>query len=190
MSEEDYMVNNENKSFWTTIPGILTAIAAVITACAGLIAVIATLPRPNPFFPATETPLASTAEPPTQAPTQAPPPTDTPTLTYTPTPEPVMRALVLKDGDDFKPDLAISWEPSDDGITWSFTLMRDVRMEDGTILTATTVQKKLEAWAPVRLGYVGITPIDNYTFVIELLVPTDNFNLFDELSKIEFATSQ
>ena len=53
------MSTNEGKSFWSTLPGVLTAIAALITAIGGLIAIFATLPRPNPFFPATEPPAAT-----------------------------------------------------------------------------------------------------------------------------------
>lgn len=71
----------EGKSFWSTVPGILTALAALITAVGGIIVGIGTLPRPNVFFPATETatvappPDTPAIKPPTEPPT-APPVTE------------------------------------------------------------------------------------------------------------------
>jgi len=47
----------ETKSFWETLPGIIAALAAVITATAGCLTVVIAWPRPNIIFPATLTPV-------------------------------------------------------------------------------------------------------------------------------------
>lgn len=74
------------KSFWETMPGILTGLAALVTAIGGCITIIVALPRPNIIFPATpsaQAPPLSTATPRPPAPglptdTLLPPPTDAP----------------------------------------------------------------------------------------------------------------
>lgn len=45
------------KSFWETMPGVLTSLATLITAIAGCITVVLALPKPNFLFPATATSL-------------------------------------------------------------------------------------------------------------------------------------
>lgn len=69
----------EKKSFWATLPGILTAITALITAIAGLLAAINSSAE---LFPAKET---QTPIPPTPTSTPVPLPTET----FTPVPTPV-----------------------------------------------------------------------------------------------------
>lgn len=69
----------EKKSFWTTLPGILTAITALIAAIGGLLTAINSTVE---LFPAKET---STAVPPSHTDTPLPPPTET----FTPVPTPV-----------------------------------------------------------------------------------------------------
>ena len=76
MSNDINDKKNEKKSFWESVPGILTAIAALITACGGIIVAIGTLPRPNIFFPSTE--IAPTIFP--SATPYFPPITETPTV--------------------------------------------------------------------------------------------------------------
>lgn len=51
----------KDKSFWETLPGILTGLAAFLTAVGGLITLVLSLPRPNVFFPATPTPAVTAA---------------------------------------------------------------------------------------------------------------------------------
>ena len=43
------------------------------------------------------------------------------------------------DGNTISPDLAESWEVSDDGLVYTFTLRPDVMFHDGSILTANDV---------------------------------------------------
>lgn len=73
---------NDKKAFWSTLPGILTAIATVITAIGGIIAVVVNRP-PTVAPTATAPPIVS----PTATPVP-PRPTDTPTPEEpSPTPE-------------------------------------------------------------------------------------------------------
>ena len=69
----------EKKSFWATLPGILTAITALITAVGGLLAAINSTAE---LFPAKETPT-----PVSPAYTDTPIPLPTETFTPVPTPE-------------------------------------------------------------------------------------------------------
>ena len=131
--------------------------------------------------------LPFAARMPTPTPTITPTPTNTLVPpTDTPTPELAVRALVSKVDGDFVPDLATSWEVSEDGTIWVFRLVRDVQMEGGSNFNATAVQETLKDWPPVGLGYVSSEPVDDYTVVIRLVLPT--FDLLNELSKVGFIT--
>jgi len=88
------------------------------------------------------------------------------------------------------PAFAESWEESDDGLTWTFTISPDKQWSDGTPATAEdarwTYQLVLDAIAAdssVGLGYIdpyvsdaGVTAVsapDPQTLVIEVAAPTD-----------------
>jgi hypothetical protein len=69
-SKEAPHSKNESISFWETVPGILTAIAGLITACGSLIAALVALgvigskaPTPQPPLIPTDTPLVHTIQP-------------------------------------------------------------------------------------------------------------------------------
>lgn len=76
----NYAEKNEPKpkSFWETLPGVITAVAALLTAISGCIAtVIFSWPKPNVLFPATPTPIMITQLPTftsTISPSEQPPP--------------------------------------------------------------------------------------------------------------------
>jgi ABC-type transport system substrate-binding protein len=65
----------------------------------------------------------------------------------------IFSGLVRLDNDlDVQPDLAESWEISDDGRTYTFTLQPDARFADGTPLTSEDVQYSLERATDPGLG--------------------------------------
>ncbi|HET7727588.1 MAG TPA: ABC transporter substrate-binding protein [Candidatus Limnocylindrales bacterium] len=87
------------------------------------------------------------------------------------------------------PAFAESWEESEDGLTWTFTISPDKKWSDGTPATAEdarwTYQLVLDALAAetsVGLGYIdyylgdaGVTAVsapDSQTFVVEVSAPT------------------
>ncbi len=93
-------------------------------------------------------------------------------------------------GTEIEPGLATSWQPSRDGLTWSFRLRTNVRFHDGTVLTADHVVLALERHIvpdhPLRpnppplwtkalgggLGIVrGVKRTDHATVLIELAQP-------------------
>jgi hypothetical protein len=80
------------KSFWTTLPGILTAITSLVVAIAGLIAALNNTgwirPRPTPTPTFTSTSTATPTYTPTLTPTVTPTSTVTPTPTQTLIPTP------------------------------------------------------------------------------------------------------
>ena len=45
------------------------------------------------------------------------------------------------------PGLAKEWEPSEDGLTYTFTLQEGVKFHDGTDFNAEAVVKNFERWA-------------------------------------------
>lgn len=76
---------------------------------------------------------------------------------------------------NFQPDLAEKWSTSDDGLTWTFQLRRDVKFQDGTPFNADVVvsvyTKMLDKnynvgaytlWAPIS----NIVKVDEYTVQI------------------------
>lgn len=84
----------KGSNFWGTLPGIITAVAGLITALGSCIAVIVAWPRPNVIFRAVPTPIIITAQPidlednstapqaPTTAPQAAAQPTSNPAYFY------------------------------------------------------------------------------------------------------------
>jgi len=84
----------QSKSYWETLPGIITALGALLTAIGGCLTAVVTWPRPNIIFPATLTPVPQEAaselkeNPILDGPTASSfqqQPTDEPSLTPTPT---------------------------------------------------------------------------------------------------------
>ena len=74
-AEKNDDANKAHKSFWETLPGIITAIAALVTAFSGCIAtVVLTWPRPNILFPSTPTSIitAPITVPPAEVISEAP----------------------------------------------------------------------------------------------------------------------
>ncbi|RUQ22420.1 ABC transporter substrate-binding protein [Kocuria sp. HSID16901] len=61
----------------------------------------------------------------------------------------VLETLVAADPDTGKPTpgLATKWTSSKDGLTYTFTLRRNVTFHDGTKLTADVVRKNFDRWA-------------------------------------------
>jgi hypothetical protein len=120
MSDNDKKKDDEKKekSFWSTLPGILTGIAAIITAIGGLLIGLSTAgllkAPPTPTVAAavtSDTPTATLLPPsstptpviivvtptplPTNTPTPAPTPTPVPTNTPTPAPTPTPVIIVV-----------------------------------------------------------------------------------------------
>lgn len=98
---------SDSKSFWTTLPGIITAVAGLITAVGGLIAGLAAAgviggASPTPAPPPTDTPVPEITSTPTPTPTPVITPTPTPTPTpapaSTPTPTPTPAPEVWREG--------------------------------------------------------------------------------------------
>jgi len=96
------------------------------------------------------------------------------------------RALVSQDSAGFAPDLATSWDVSDDGLTWTFSLNTSVSLPNGRSFEANAVKQKLADWPPVHLGYIQVEVINASMVSLKQLVPVDGYNLLDELSKVKF----
>jgi peptide/nickel transport system substrate-binding protein len=56
------------------------------------------------------------------------------------------------DGTSVEPDLAESWDVSDDGLVYTFHLRRDVKFHDGSILTASDVAYSLNRFLSIGEG--------------------------------------
>lgn len=71
-----------------------------------------------------------------------------------------MNSLVKVFGADIQPDLAESWESSEDGLVWTFNLRQDVKWQDGEPFTAKDVVFTYQAIqdeknnSPFRGGYI------------------------------------
>lgn len=81
------------------------------------------------------------------------------------------------------PWLAQSWKPSDDGLSWTFTLKKGVKFTDGTPVNAEAVAYNFDYWlkggnstAQVWLQgyYASATPVDDLTVRINLSKPYPN----------------
>ncbi len=93
----------------------------------------------------------------------------------------VYRALDSETGEPFLPGLAESWEVSDDGLTYTFHLRRDVTFHDGTPFNAEAVRANIERIvnpetksqkAVFLLGpFDSVEVIDRYTVAIRLSAP-------------------
>ena len=77
------------------------------------------------------------------------------------------------------PDLATSWERSDDGLTWTYHLRDDVKWSDGTPFTAddvvyTFTRTRDEEWSNFSIfteGFTKVTAPDKNTVVITTSEP-------------------
>jgi peptide/nickel transport system substrate-binding protein len=89
------------------------------------------------------------------------------------------------DTEEFEPWLAESWEISEDGTTYTFSLRDDVTFSDGTDLTADTVVANLDAIVamgaraiiagPYLRGFTGAEAIDDATVQISFEAPNAQF---------------
>ncbi len=93
-------------------------------------------------------------------------------------------AVVTRDADNkFVPELAESWETSEDGLTWTFKLRPDVKFHSGAALDAEMVARvfntiidpdaaspQLAQWAPVK----RTRAIDATTFEVQVAHPFAN----------------
>lgn len=88
-----------------------------------------------------------------------------------------METLVVKDGDDFAPLLAESWETPDD-TTWVFTLDSDAKFSDGSPVTAEDVKASADrlveiggSMAPLFEPIETIEATDDKTLTITTVQP-------------------
>ena len=89
-----------------------------------------------------------------------------------------------KGGTSIIPALAESWEVSDDGLDWSFTLRENARFSNGDPVTSEDVQYSIDRFADpdintilpfLALGYTGTEIIDDRNFIIHLDRPIAAF---------------
>jgi len=182
----------------------LLVLALVVTACAGIPA------APPPA--ATEAPQPAATEAPTAAVTEAPPPppTEAPVETAKPAVLRIGRGgspdtlnpgtAVLEEAYDvfelvysamfeleldgtFSPDLAESWEVSEDGKVWTFKIREGVKFHDGEPLTAEDIAFTYKfyqshedfPYMPVYTEYFeSVEATDDHTLVITLTEPIPN----------------
>jgi peptide/nickel transport system substrate-binding protein len=76
---------------------------------------------------------------------------------------------VTKDGANVEPALATSWDPSPDGLTWTFHLRPGVMFSDGTPLTSRDVKTSLDI---ARAGQRSVWK-DNYKAIQDIQTPDD-----------------
>jgi hypothetical protein len=95
--------------------------------------------------------------------------------------EPV--TLVSFVGGEPRPNLALKWDVSENGLQWFFALDPDRRMANGDPYTAHVVVPILNELGGQIKGYGGAEPVDDYT--IELYLKEPNPDLLGELAQIE-----
>lgn len=92
--------------------------------------------------------------------------------------------VMLTPGLEIAPDLALRWETSDDGLTWTFFLDPDARFGDGTPITADDVKFSFDrvldpaTAAPRRSTYTAIidsSVIDDHTVSFTTSAPFPDF---------------
>jgi peptide/nickel transport system substrate-binding protein len=84
-----------------------------------------------------------------------------------------------KDGLGLEPGLATKWEPSTDGLTWTFTLANYLKFSDGSAMKASDVKASLDvarageksAWKDAYAAIKEITATDDKTLKITLKQP-------------------
>jgi peptide/nickel transport system substrate-binding protein len=100
----------------------------------------------------------------------------------------LMYSALVKEGPngEYYGDLADTWEVSDDGLTWTYTLRPNIVFHDGTPLVAedvawmiNTIKDDPEGWAALNsytAGFVEATAPDVGTVVITTDYPISNMN--------------
>lgn len=125
---------NDKQPFWSTFPGVLTAIAALITATAGLLAILNTIGVFEPqITPTPESTVLTPSLTPTADPAATPTPPNTPTVasaeTSTPTQTTSVNAVVedFEDGEaqGFNFEGEGAWEIIDDGEDMAIEIRTD-----------------------------------------------------------------
>jgi peptide/nickel transport system substrate-binding protein len=92
----------------------------------------------------------------------------------------VLETLVVRDAQlQFKPELAETWDVSDDGLTWTFNLRKGVKFHDGSDFNAEDVEHNLlrvSASSPDLFGIMEeINIIDDYTIEVRHKEPFASF---------------
>ena len=100
--------------------------------------------------------------------------------------EPLPVTLVSFVGGEPVPNLAKSWEASEDFLQWTFHLVEGREMADGTPYTSDMVQEIFDlnekGYEAIK-GYAGSERLDDYTIMLTLEAPNANF--LREVSQIE-----
>ena len=86
------------------------------------------------------------------------------------------------DGNNVQPGLAESWQPSDDGLTWTFKIRKGATFSDGSPATAVeaawTINWIIENQVPTMISYLssvtGAEALDATTLQINLSEPVSN----------------
>jgi len=104
-------------------------------------------------------------------------------------PQTVMRALVKREGDNYVPDLAASWEVDPDGYEWFFHIREGVFLSDGSPFTSSTVYERLTQEWTYADGDVEIELIDDYTIRF-FLVYAYGLDMLDEMSQFPYEVMQ
>ena len=99
----------------------------------------------------------------------------------------IFDTLVFADptgGPDIIPALAESWEKSDDGLAWTFTLRDNAKFSNGDAVTPEDIQFSLDRFADpdlntilpsLALGYTGTEIVDDRTIIVRLDRPIAAF---------------
>ena len=90
----------------------------------------------------------------------------------------VYETLVTSDNGKIKPNLAESWEISDDGKVYTFKLREGIQFTDGTPFNAEAVKQNIEltsnsifSWLGVVANYESVEAVDEYTVKFTMTSP-------------------
>jgi hypothetical protein len=105
-----------------------------------------------------------------------------------PRPSVVVRYLVVRDGDNYIPDLAQAWDVFENGNQWTFHLREGIRNADGSPFTAFVVLERVQGVESMRS--VKSSVIDDLT--IQFYIDTIEYStdILFELSQIPFEVQQ
>ncbi|MFZ3579318.1 ABC transporter substrate-binding protein [Virgibacillus sp. DJP39] len=88
---------------------------------------------------------------------------------------------------EVRPALATEWKPSEDGMTWTFTLREGVKFHDGTDFTAEDVVFNFERWTTsgefIYYGYMFGASEDDLGGIIESVEATGDYEVKFTLSE-------
>jgi len=83
---------------------------------------------------------------------------------------------------DLEPCLAVSWEVSDDGLSYTFNLRTGVRFHDGDVLDAFAIKDSFDRWMKIGLGasnvlksVASVEVVDSDTVTFNLSKPYPDF---------------